>query len=289
MKKTALFLLPLVFLFSCASLPKGEQDAYDKLRGAIIANDFPAMERIFAGTDAGVVRRIINKKDRDGNTPLHLAVASARTAMTEALLKNGADPNIANKNRQTPLHIAAQGQYQGIADLLLKYRANKNLRDAQGKTPLDYAFETKNTELVMTLNSSGPAAQKAGPDKAPQPASPAASGSPDIQAEFLTAIERDDVDSVRTLIATGKVDMDRAVPGAGSRRAMPILLWAIDTNRSFSIITELVEYYTDPLDEIVDRDGRNAWYYATLRNNARVQSLLRQKGIDTANAANTQN
>jgi hypothetical protein len=69
---------------------------------------------------------------------------------------------------------------------------------------------------------------------------------------------------------------------------MPILLWAIDTNRSLSIIAELIEHYTDPLDDIVDRDGNNAWYYATLRRNTAVQRLLQQKGITTTNAENTQ-
>jgi ankyrin repeat protein len=110
----------------------------------------------------------------------------------------------------------------------------------------------------------------------------------EIQTKFLDAIQRNDVDSVRQFLRTGRIDMYRDVPGAGSRRPMPILLWAINENRSLSIITELVEYYTDPLDNIIDRDGNNAWYYATLRKNSAVQNLLRQKGIRTTNAENTQ-
>jgi hypothetical protein len=110
----------------------------------------------------------------------------------------------------------------------------------------------------------------------------------EIQEKFLDAIQNNDIDAVRQLLRTGKVDMYRDVPGSGSRRPMPILLWAINANRSLSIITELVDYYTEPLDDIVDRDGNNAWYYATLRKNTSVQNLLRQKGIRTTNAENTQ-
>lgn len=293
MKKLIPSTVLLLVLFSCASLPKAEQDAYDKLRESILNNDFSAMDRVFTGTDKDVVRRIINRKDPQGNTLLLLAASSARVTMVEAFLKNGANPDIAGQNKQTPLHIAAANQYTGVVDLLLRYKANKNLKDGKGKTPLDYAFEAKNSALVQALN--GGASPSSGGGAMPADASPASpapepdrNASGDIQSQFLAAVEQNNVDAVRRLMAGGKVDMYRDVPGAGSRSPMPILLWAIDTRRSDSIIEEIINYYIEPLDEIVDRDGRNAWFYAALRNNKRVQNLLEKKGISTTNAANTQ-
>jgi hypothetical protein len=77
------------------------------------------------------------------------------------------------------------------------------------------------------------------------------------------------------------------IPGQGSQPAMPVLLWAINTNKSRSILVELIDYYTEDLEELVDRKGNTAFYYAKLRKNTAAQNLLRDKGLAIENAANT--
>jgi hypothetical protein len=146
------------------------------------------------------------------------------------------------------------------------------------------ALTTAVCAVLIFSCAGGPKKEKPGAT----PSRPALSGNAVSQSAFFDAIEANNVDEVRRLMDSGQVDMYMDVPGAGSTRPMPILLWAINTNRSLTIITEIVDYYTEPLDELVDREGRNAWYYATLRKNAAVQKLLQQKGITTDNAANTQ-
>ena len=48
----------------------------------------------------------IDTKDRNGNTPLHLAALMGFAELTEELLKWGADPNMVNGNGQLPLELA---------------------------------------------------------------------------------------------------------------------------------------------------------------------------------------
>ncbi|CAB0038616.1 unnamed protein product [Trichogramma brassicae] len=49
--------------------------------------------------------RLVDKPDNSGNTPLHHALQRGNICMIKWLLKNGADPNLANKKGLTPLHI----------------------------------------------------------------------------------------------------------------------------------------------------------------------------------------
>uniref|UniRef100_A0ABD2XC11 PRANC domain-containing protein n=1 Tax=Trichogramma kaykai TaxID=54128 RepID=A0ABD2XC11_9HYME len=53
----------------------------------------------------------VNAQDKFGNTPLHLAVAYGRNNLIECLLRNGADPNLANAYGSTPLHISSQNRF----------------------------------------------------------------------------------------------------------------------------------------------------------------------------------
>ena len=48
----------------------------------------------------------VNLKNKDGDTPLSLAVKKQRIAIAEILLKAGAATNVRNKAGWTPLHIA---------------------------------------------------------------------------------------------------------------------------------------------------------------------------------------
>ncbi len=46
----------------------------------------------------------INQQDKDGDTPLHIAIFLANTKITKFLLENNADPILIDKWGQTPLH-----------------------------------------------------------------------------------------------------------------------------------------------------------------------------------------
>ena len=91
-----------------------------------------------------------NQKDRDGNTPLHVAAGapgptlhvSDLIALVCPLLKVGTDPGKTNGGGSTALHVAARGHDSpdGVA-ALLSGCANANPRDRRGNTALHIALD----------------------------------------------------------------------------------------------------------------------------------------------------
>jgi ankyrin repeat protein len=88
----------------------------------------------------------INAKVRDGETPLHLAAGRGYTTIVETLIAAGADLSARGVHGQTPLHRAAQSGSDAIVNLLIDANLDINARDRGGMTPLHYAarssFET---------------------------------------------------------------------------------------------------------------------------------------------------
>ena len=73
-------------------------------------------------------------QDRQGNTPLHGAVAATPRSLARVrlLLNAGADPNQANARGDTPLHFSAKLRNSAIAEALLKAGADPNRRNSRG-------------------------------------------------------------------------------------------------------------------------------------------------------------
>ncbi|WP_422721250.1 ankyrin repeat domain-containing protein [Flavobacterium sp.] len=77
-------------------------------------------------------------------------IVKGNTEMTEILLKNKANPNLADANGITALMYAVQFQNEKIVKLLLEYNVNKTSIDKKGKTAFEYAIFSKN-ELFINL------------------------------------------------------------------------------------------------------------------------------------------
>ncbi len=84
-------------------------------------------------------------------TALAAAAINGKTALCELLLKNGANPNLADANGATPLVYAVQFENKELVALLLKYKADKYYKDNEGKTPYDHAVAGNNTEIINLL------------------------------------------------------------------------------------------------------------------------------------------
>jgi hypothetical protein len=88
---------------------------------------------------------------RFGGTALHGAVFRCHTAVSEALLKAGANPNRADFDKITPLHTASgQGHVESMK-LLLEHGALKEARDRGRETPMDWAVKADQKEAQALL------------------------------------------------------------------------------------------------------------------------------------------
>lgn len=96
---------------------------------------------------------LVNRTDRNGNTPLHSAIGSPIatfiktdefvSTVVATLTRIGVPVNKDNNKGETPLHYAAGGYKLNTVIELIKAGANVNLRNKEGKTARDLVVEKK--------------------------------------------------------------------------------------------------------------------------------------------------
>lgn len=169
--RRAQFAAVLISLLACS--------CGDILYNAKIGN----IERIQKGLDAGAP---INKTDRDGNTPLMIAVNENQYAvidylckkganlnvrnskgytalmnsviekkyeMTDYLCQRGANLDVRNNSGATALILATYYNHFDAAKILIKYNPDKSIRDNHGNTALDYAEQYEYTRIIALLTA----------------------------------------------------------------------------------------------------------------------------------------
>ena len=93
----------------------------------------------------------MNFKDKNEDTPLHLAVNKGNFSIAQILINRGAEIDVRNKKNQTPLHLACQKSNINIFILLINCRASLYLRDQDGNTPLHILCKNKATKIIKWL------------------------------------------------------------------------------------------------------------------------------------------
>ncbi len=83
----------------------------------------PELAKIFNRNNSA--KEVLNSKNNDGQTPLHLAVKNDRKKTVSLLLKEGADITLCNKEGRTSLQEAAWHGSSKSIDILLKNIAEK--------------------------------------------------------------------------------------------------------------------------------------------------------------------
>ncbi len=86
-------------------------------------------------------------------SPLNSAAARGYVDIAYKLLEAGADPNAKQDGDITPIHSAAINGQIDMIRLLLNYGANLNVKNKAGKTPLDLAMERDHQPAVMLLRA----------------------------------------------------------------------------------------------------------------------------------------
>ncbi len=125
---------------------------------AVKAHDVNGVKALLKkGADANVA-------DFDGTSALMLAVLERDPEMIDALLKAGARVDAANRYGATPLRMAARNGDALAASLLLKAGADPGAASAEGETALMAAALTGNVDLIKVLLESGDVGRKADPN-----------------------------------------------------------------------------------------------------------------------------
>ena len=109
----------------------------------------------------------IYRKDRHGNTPLHLAVSLEHDDIVTYLVSYQIDLALTNNNGQTLLHSAIETQSNSIFDIIFKVYGEQPiircdhgarrllcLQDEKGRSGIHYSIELQNTHAVKQLLSS---------------------------------------------------------------------------------------------------------------------------------------
>ena len=110
---------------SCDSYSKEQEQEMKRIRDSVSA-------------DPGT----INSRDKQGNTPLHLAVLNKYLPLLDWLKDHGADPNSKGLYGDTPLHLAIISDPTSdgrVIRRLLLMGADVNSRTIDGYTPLHIA------------------------------------------------------------------------------------------------------------------------------------------------------
>lgn len=100
----------------------------------------------------------INRPNRFGMCPLHLAITNGHTEVVKVLVKHQVDVNrtlTASKDKMTPLMIAACKGHLEIARLLIGQKAFIEQTDKFKRTALTHAAMNGNTHLVSLFLSLG--------------------------------------------------------------------------------------------------------------------------------------
>lgn len=95
----------------------------------------------------------INLKDKQGRTPLHIAIRERYQEGTDVLLHAGVDVNIQDNYGNTPLHESIHSSH--IVSALLDHGALPNVRNSDLETPLHLAVRERNKPVVELIISGG--------------------------------------------------------------------------------------------------------------------------------------
>lgn len=93
----------------------------------------------------------VDIEDNDGRTPLFYATINNDVEIIKLLINNRTNVNIQDKNKTSPLHLAAKGGDLNVFKELASNNTDINVKDSDEKTPLHFAAALGKTDIVKYL------------------------------------------------------------------------------------------------------------------------------------------
>lgn len=97
----------------------------------------------------------IEEVDEERNTILHHCVEKGAYDFVDALVYNGADPNVKNRYGETPVHIAARNDMDEIMELLLEFGGDVTIKNNHQRSALNLATTLKSKKVLRMIENSG--------------------------------------------------------------------------------------------------------------------------------------
>jgi ankyrin repeat protein len=129
-----------------AFLTTGSPLGFSELHWAVNQNNLPLVRKVLA------YKAPVDYENREGNTPLILAVVNNNIEIASLLINSGADVNIRSKKWNSPTLFLAKDEK--MMRLLLRSGADANAMDDNGNSYLSYVKDKKLINLIQTANRS---------------------------------------------------------------------------------------------------------------------------------------
>lgn len=139
------FFIVVILLLGLAAALQAQQ-----IFDAVKADDLANVKEL-VGKDASLV----NLKNQNGNTPLHIAARQGNVDIAAFLIEKGADLEAKNPTGYTPLFFAVLSKQPEAVRFFLGKGADVNAQTRFQTTPLFTAAESGNSEIVRALIEKG--------------------------------------------------------------------------------------------------------------------------------------
>jgi ankyrin repeat protein len=93
----------------------------------------------------------IEARNKDKETPLHIAAKEGHTKIVQYLIDKGADKQARAAYYRTPLHLAAERGYIAVVQCLIEKGAGREAKEYCNQTPLHLAARNGHTEVAKYL------------------------------------------------------------------------------------------------------------------------------------------
>ena len=210
---------------------------------------------------------LLNKKDDEGYTPLHLAVIAGNKPVIKYLISRGADVNAVDNERHSALHWAIVCGELDALDMLHEAGAHPGIPDNHGALPIHYAVQmcspgsnTKDKEMICQMGLKKLLSWKV-----------------DISVKdkegrdpLLWAASAGSLFAIKVLMSNG------ANISSEDKDGLTSLHCAASRGHSQCLLSLIKEYKADP--NVIDCNGCTALFYAVTLGHVSSVDLLLKSG-----------